>query len=77
MKCEHDDCEDEGAPCWSDLGRGPDVCYCAVHAHENGFCPGCGVFWAGNEQFDSSASHLCQNCTDDLMEPHADEDEYA
>ncbi len=36
--------------------------YCSQHATENGYCYGCGEFWAGVETFDFSPSGLCSNC---------------
>ena len=40
--------------------------YCGEHAHKNGFCPGCGEFWGGNERFNFSRIGLCENCESEL-----------
>ncbi len=39
--------------------------YCGEHATQNGYCSGCGNFWAGAESFDFSRNGLCSNCKDD------------
>lgn len=39
--------------------------YCAEHCFKNGYCYGCGEFWAGSEMFDFSRNHLCSNCQGD------------
>lgn len=36
--------------------------YCVDHCQEEGFCFGCGEFWAGCESFDFNPSGLCSNC---------------
>jgi len=36
--------------------------YCWEHMRDQGFCPGCGNFWAGIESFDFSRSGYCENC---------------
>lgn len=36
--------------------------YCYVHMRDQGYCPGCGNFWAGVESFDFSRSGYCENC---------------
>ncbi len=39
--------------------------YCPDHAAENGFCYGCGIFYAGIESFDfGQYPGLCDNCAD-------------
>jgi hypothetical protein len=52
-----------------------DFYYCVEHCQEEGFCYGCGNFWAGCEDFDFSPSGLCSNCreADDVM---TEEDEW-
>jgi len=52
--------------------------YCADHCQKNGFCYGCGEFWAGSESFDFSRNGLCSNCKDDpdLVGYDYDEDYY-
>jgi hypothetical protein len=49
--------------------------YCWKHAKKNGFCPGCGEFWAGCESFDFSQSGLCENCKDELASDLDDDEE--
>lgn len=49
--------------------------YCAEHCFKNGYCYGCGGFWAGSENFDFSRDHLCSNCKDDPDLVGYDEDE--
>ncbi len=54
--------------------------YCVTHASQNGYCWGCGEFWAGCESFDFNRMQLCPNCRDDpdFREDWEDEDdEYA
>ena len=52
--------------------------YCAEHCQKNGYCYGCGQFWAGSESFDFSKNGLCSNCKDDpdLVGYEDDEDYY-
>lgn len=38
--------------------------YCANHCQKNGYCYGCGEFWAGSESFDFG-NGLCSNCEGD------------
>lgn len=38
--------------------------YCLAHAFANGFCKGCGEFWAGLESFDFGNGY-CANCNAD------------
>lgn len=63
MKCDHEGCESEGQPYQiEDEGESR---YCAEHAHDAGFCYGCGGFFAGIEVFDFEPSGLCENCKAD------------
>lgn len=52
--------------------------YCGEHASKNGYCWGCGEFWAGVEAFDFNDNQLCPNCKDDpdLTGYEDDEDDY-
>ena len=49
-------CTQWGHPCWlpDDDWDAPSSYYCYSHMHDQGFCPGCGNFWAGIESFDFS-----------------------
>lgn len=48
--------------------------YCAEHCQKNGYCYGCGHFWAGSESFDFG-NGLCSNCHGDLEEWDFDDGE--
>ncbi len=51
--------------------------YCPSHARENGFCWGCGQFWAGCEEFEfSPIPGCCPNCRDEFEEPEEEEEFY-
>lgn len=51
--------------------------YCAEHCQKNGYCYGCGEFWAGSESFDFSKSGLCSNCQGEFENDfYYDEDDY-
>ncbi len=61
--CGVRDCKQPGNEC-----RLPDDSrewYCWEHMHDQGFCPGCGNFWAGVESFDFSRTGYCENCEGD------------
>lgn len=75
--CEEEGCSREGIECYlpdnpifdpdPNIAKEaePDYYYCGVHAHPNGFCWGCGMFWGGVESFDFGAgarTGLCENC---------------
>lgn len=49
--------------------------YCYEHMRDQGFCPGCGNFWAGVESFDFSRSGYCENCEGDNSDFDDDWDE--
>jgi len=53
--------------------------FCARHCHQNGFCPGCLYFCAGQTGFDFSQNGLCGECAsafeDDCGELEYDEDD--
>lgn len=51
--------------------------YCAEHCQKNGYCYGCGEFWAGSESFDFSRSGLCSNCQSEVEDYIDDEDYYS
>lgn len=61
----------EALRCWKELFFSPShICetfdyYCPEHCQKNGYCWGCGEFWAGSESFDFSRSGLCSNCAGD------------
>ena len=63
VTCEQEGCTEQAQPCWlPDDADEPDSFYCAKHAYDNGFCPGCGFFWSGVEAFDFNPRRLCPNC---------------
>lgn len=47
--------------------------FCGEHAHEHGYCRGCGEFWAGVENFDFNRSGLCPHCQDQVDADFNDE----
>ena len=58
----------------------PDEHYCATHAHEHGWCWGCGQFWGGVESFDfgsyyGNVAGLCDNCSDAVKDDFDDFDD--
>lgn len=66
-QCQHPGCTKEGIPCllqWWD--ETPEEYFCSKHAFKHGYCPGCGVFWAGVESFDFGSSGLCEQCLDQI-----------
>lgn len=65
--CGVQGCRQWGNPCWlpDDDWNKPSSHYCYDHMHNQGFCPGCGNFWAGVESFDFSRSGYCENCAGD------------
>lgn len=76
-------CDRWGLPCWlpDDVWNEPSEYYCYAHMHDQGYCPGCGNFWAGIESFDFSRSGYCENCAaefddDDWEEGYMDWDDY-
>jgi hypothetical protein len=66
VRCQHDGCRNEGIPCYltGDDDGDPSYLYCEEHAFENGFCWGCGQFYAGIEDFDFG-NGLCEHCRED------------
>jgi hypothetical protein len=75
--CEHDGCDREGDPCFlpDDPPDGPSYHFCGEHAHVEGFCRGCGGFFAGVGNFETSRTGLCDNCEGDLGEDDENDDE--
>jgi len=71
--CDEDGCEKEGCECTLPDGTLGGR-YCTTHAFRNGFCKGCGMFWAGIESFDFGSGY-CDNCRTDWDEPEWDEDD--
>jgi hypothetical protein len=74
-KCEEKDCKEEGSiPCMvndydPETKESKEIRfdYCSEHASGNGFCWGCGLLWAGVEDFDfNNPSGLCGNCRDEI-----------
>ena len=71
--CQVEGCQEDGRPCFlressGEFGKtGIDVYYyCWDHAHEQGFCPGCGQFYGGFEEFEFSETKLCPECEENL-----------
>lgn len=75
--CNEEGCANEGMACYySHLHEEPDGWYCGKHAHDAGFCPGCGLFWAGIESFDFSRTGYCENCDDAFEAEFGDDEDY-
>ncbi|MBX3081696.1 MAG: hypothetical protein KF716_08670 [Anaerolineae bacterium] len=76
--CNEEGCSELGIPCYLNwLHPEPDDWYCTKHAHDQGYCPGCGLFHAGIESFDFSKSGYCANCEDQFSEADDfDDDDY-
>lgn len=74
-RCQHEGCEEEGDPCRMSPDEEPVAYFCAAHSQENGFCWGCGLCWAGNEDFDFNPEGLCANCRHDPDIVGYDEDD--
>ena len=80
-KCMHEGCEREDIVACHlpdlDCGEdGFDYLYCPDHCQEEGFCWGCGGFFAGIANFDLSADGLCDECRFDFQEPDYEEEEF-
>lgn len=75
--CTVEGCPHPAIPCWlpdSDYGvDDPDDLLCADHCAEQGYCWGCGRFYAGMESFDFNPRGLCENCADEFAKPDEDE----
>ncbi len=84
--CDVKGCKDAGRPCWLPLDNPteeppPDKWLCGKHAHREGFCWGCGLFWGGVESFDfgsGARTGLCENClgSGEYEDEDDDGDEY-
>ena len=84
--CEKADCTNKGIECvlpvLDDDGADVYEWYCFQHAHDQGYCPGCGHFWAGTEYFDFrlNGTPYCENCyvelDDDVDDEYDDDWEY-
>lgn len=58
----------------------PDHYYCYDHAFDQGFCYGCGRFYAGIEQFDfpefwGNVRGYCEDCSDEIKTSCGEYDE--
>jgi hypothetical protein len=73
-KCQHEGCENDGDPCYIMGDDEPSHYYCIGHMYEEGFCPGCNLFWSGVESFDFSPAKLCSNCKDNIDYELSDDD---
>jgi hypothetical protein len=47
---------------YTETGEGSSICLCKEHAHDHGFCWGCGGLLGGSEEFDMETSGLCEDC---------------
>jgi hypothetical protein len=75
--CGHEGCTNEGTPCYlMPLDEEAVGYYCWEHAHDEGFCPSCGHFFAGWESFDFSPDGLCEGCREMYRDEMEDYDEY-
>lgn len=61
--CSERGCKNMANTCY--LPDGEEQFYCYDHMRDQGFCPGCGGFWAGVESFDFSRTGYCENCEGD------------
>lgn len=84
-RCQREGCWKKGNPCYYPPHGEPDddvpVWVCCEHMKVEGFCVGCGGFWAGVESFDFGPG-WCDNCAPEWEEPfdedydNADEEYY-
>lgn len=74
-RCAREGCDGPAFPCYldDDLLADPQRVtehLCPLCAHEAGYCPGCGRFWAGVESFDFSG--LCDDCRAEAADDEGD-----
>ena len=69
--CDEHGCSESGYHC--ELPDGTAFAYCYAHMRANGFCRGCGLFWAGVESFDFSGHGYCDNCASQYVDDCFDE----
>lgn len=81
-QCQHKGCiKTNVIPCYLPSHQGPfdyyhaDTWLCPEHCLEEGFCCGCGQFWAGIESFDFSSTGLCDNCQAEAEHDDDDSDD--
>ena len=60
--CDVAGCKEHARPCRLSMWEKPEETLCFKHAREAGYCPGCGIFWAGVTSFDLSRTGYCDNC---------------
>ncbi len=74
--CDHEGCTEEGIACFLLGSHEPDEFLCFDHAREEGYCPGCGQFWAGVESFDFrlNGTSFCENCFAEVDDSWEDDD---
>lgn len=74
--CSEEGCEFSGiVECilFGDLWNGDSkIYYCPVHAKENGFCPGCGNYYDGTNEFMYNGG-WCDNCYSEICQQMSDE----
>jgi uncharacterized protein (TIGR02996 family) len=80
-RCEHDGCREPGDPCFLPLPNEPyadepEAYYCGAHAHDHGFCCGCGSYWAGVGSFEASRTGLCEHCEAEIENDSEDHDDW-
>lgn len=66
--CQKEGCSNAAIACYMSGNYPPDEpddLLCADHCGDEGYCWGCGHFWAGCEGFDFNQRGLCPNCHDD------------
>ncbi|MBN3948411.1 MAG: hypothetical protein HWQ38_18930 [Nostoc sp. NMS7] len=81
--CQYPECTEESVTdCfYSDNETDePDYRYCVEHAPKEGFCYGCGQFWAGVERFDFATTWggiqgLCENCDEQVRNELGENDD--
>ena len=76
-RCFHKVCWKPGCACYlpDEQSTRPSEFYCPDHAHGEGYCYSCGLFWAGVNEFDFSPFGLCPNCEDEIRTEFDDYDE--
>lgn len=61
--CDHEDCTNEGAPCYLPWEmEEPEGYFCAEHDVDEGYCGSCHTFASGTEGFDFEHPGLCAAC---------------
>lgn len=73
--CQHEGCREKGHPCYLPMSDQPDELLCWHHSRQAGYCPSCGLFWAGVDSFDFSQSEVCENCRHEFINDSGEYDD--